>query len=90
MQHCCLLHSPAEHIKGIFLFATRLYSWLLNPVGGEEHSTEMITEVNLQLHSFLPDPEHFDREKPQNSQLLPGSCTISSYCIFFFTFFSIP
>lgn len=37
------------------------YSWLLNPVGGEEHSRGMmhiITEVNL-LNSFLSD-HHYD------------------------------
>lgn len=31
---------PAEHIESVFSFATRLYSWLLNPVGGEEHGRE--------------------------------------------------
>lgn len=67
--------------------ATRLYLWLLNPVGGEEHSTEMMhsTEVNLLLHGFLPDPEHFEREKQKNKQKNcqqpPGSCTIPSYSI---------
>lgn len=70
MQHCCLLYPPTEHIKGIYSLATRLYSWLLNPVGGEEHSREMmhITEVNLLLHSFLPDPEHLDRERTSEQQ----------------------
>lgn len=77
-----------NHTKGIFL----LHLWLLNPVGGEEHSKEMMhsTEVNLLLHSFRTDPEHFERKNINsvNCKQQPGSCTISSYS--FFYLFSFP
>lgn len=70
--------APAQHTKGISLslslsLSTRLYSWLLNPVGGEEHS---ITVVNLLLHGFLPDPEHSDRQQGKKTKKQENSARV--------------